>query len=721
MNINLREEATSEYLSLYENFLDEIESLNKKIVDGFYEEMQKSKYDKFQRFIFGVMSTYADIIVNGETNIISIWLESPVNLHSYLKDYRAGEAAEEVCVQIEHQMEELTYSKLSIEEIEPIISDRPIVSEEGFSVIEGLCKTAQIEVQEIKNRFLSQISSKEVDNNIYKTLTPLIESTSNVINSFYEVTLNAFTKIHEYVINIINGTYDTNEDGNYDIGQDNADNILNTYAGSNSENLRLGNNPQDTFKDLTDSIYRTIEREYYCKLDGKEKTIPYDAVAELMHVYKSFYNKFGMYLKDNFNSPEERKNFINTEYINVTQERNNVKYFNSGDWEKFKAQVHDTYSVFEFAADMEKNIALDCIRGKANDNNFTYGAYVLFTPILKGYVETADNEQYEQFKEWAVDEIDKILQKKYDNHLDEKDVNESEETEETEEQDESEKTEESKESAETRELEKKDIKKIYVEIEELLKELDENIPKRYQDLYNSLKVLEKSSYIISPILKKLNRNAVELFKDGFTISNIHEMACKTFLTPILKPCGKSFNGVKEFCDKTLLAKFKDEFNPQGDLRIGELEYINIDGLFDEKGNLIISNEIISDKNKLILYQYKVEEWGFIKDWCDISPAFGEIRECVARIPREQVYINMPKEEAEKKVKYNREKRVEFESIFFTVTFIYNSRVKYSFLKFNKKNDSAFSNLIDDVIDVAIESKGILLNNVENIKHLLKRM
>ena len=147
--------------------------------------MQQSKYDKLQHRISGIIDAYMETIVNNiETGVFQTWQESEGSLRSCLRTYRAGDAADEVCAQIEQQMEDLMQDILKIEKADLIVTERPVVSEDGLEQLEDICRTAQTEIQNLKTEYASQVSSKELDNDIYGTLRPLIEGVATNMEAF---------------------------------------------------------------------------------------------------------------------------------------------------------------------------------------------------------------------------------------------------------------------------------------------------------------------------------------------------------------------------------------------------------------------------------------------------------------------------------------------------------------------------------------------------------
>ena len=221
MNINLREEETIQYMLFYQRYLEDVQTLNKKVMDVLNAVMQQSKYDKLQQRIFGIIDAYMETIVNNiETGVFTTWKESEGSLRSCLRTYRAGDAADEVCAQIEQQMEDLMQDILKIEKADLIVTERPVVSEDGLEQLEDICRTAQTEIQNLKTEYTSQVLSKELDNDIYGTLRPLIEGVATNMETFFEASLNSFVELHEFVSGISTQLHNLSEVNGY-----NGDNL----------------------------------------------------------------------------------------------------------------------------------------------------------------------------------------------------------------------------------------------------------------------------------------------------------------------------------------------------------------------------------------------------------------------------------------------------------------------------------------------------------------
>lgn len=415
MRINLREEETAHYISLFENYLDDIQVLNQKVTDVLNEVMLQSKYDKLQRTISDIMDTYGDMIVNDiETGAFHTWEESDASLRSCLRRYRAGDAADAVCAQVEQSLNDLMQDILKIDKDEILITERPIVNEEGLDRLEDICRSANTELLDIKANYKAKISACADENEIFDTLIPLVENIAINMETFFDTSLRRFEQLHEFARTVaaeIQRRADEYNGGDSHKGSKNGQGA----SSQNKESQSSQTNPGDLRK-ITEYIYDTLSKE-----QGEEKkTLSYEMMSQIADVYYKFYHKFGSELEDNFENQEERENFIQREYIQVTRERGNDKYFKGEEVWTFKSHACRTYTVFDKVAEMEKNIAEACIKGEAEDTNLVYGAYVLLTPVLKCNVKEKSKRQFDDFEQWAVDEIKRIIG--INNILDENDT-----------------------------------------------------------------------------------------------------------------------------------------------------------------------------------------------------------------------------------------------------------------------------------------------------------
>lgn len=213
MKINLREEATAEYTGLYQKYLEDVQKLNKNVTDVLNNVLQQSKYDVLQKLISDIIDAYMETIAgNIENDLFSNWVDSNGSLRSCLKTYRAGDAADAVCAQIEKNMRDLMEETLRIEKADLIVTDRPVVSESGLNELEGICKKAQTDIQTIKSNYLSQVNDRSDENEIFGTLEPLFVGIASYLEKFFEASSSRFVKLHEFVTEVSNDLRKSSEE-----------------------------------------------------------------------------------------------------------------------------------------------------------------------------------------------------------------------------------------------------------------------------------------------------------------------------------------------------------------------------------------------------------------------------------------------------------------------------------------------------------------------------
>ena len=415
MRINLREEETTNFLGFYRDYLETIQQLNKKVTDLLNDIMQESRYDKLQQRISQIIDTYSETIIGGvENGIFVTWVESKGSLRSCLNTYKAGESADEVCAQIEQTMGDLMVDILRIEKADVIVTERPIVSEDGLEQLEDAFRTAIIEIQDIKSEYVAQTNNRSEENEIFGTLRPLFEGIASNLESFFEASQNSFEEFHEFVRGISLQLHNIAEENGVRDSSGTRSTSESRIAKQLSSALKTAalsmgdvadSSSFDQFKEITNILYGAINND----ATNKRKKVPYEAIIMIMPIYHKFYSEFGELLKDRFKTNDEREEYVKREYIGVTRERKNDQYFEGEEAWTFKSHAHHTYTVFDRVADMERNIAIACKNGTANDINLLYGAYVLFNPILEGYIDRQDEDQYSEFSIWASEEILRIL------------------------------------------------------------------------------------------------------------------------------------------------------------------------------------------------------------------------------------------------------------------------------------------------------------------------
>ena len=201
MNVNLREEETTEYLSVFKAFIEDISQLNKKVLDVQYEVLQQAQYEQLQQYLFRIIDVYEEVVINNIDNgvLFSAWTESKGSLRACLRTYKAGDSADEVCAQIELTMGDLMLDALKIRKIDAVITARPIVTENGIEKLEEICRDARGEIQDIKENYIAQAESKSTDNEIYGTLISLFVGVTSNLEVFFEAAQKGFEDLHEFL------------------------------------------------------------------------------------------------------------------------------------------------------------------------------------------------------------------------------------------------------------------------------------------------------------------------------------------------------------------------------------------------------------------------------------------------------------------------------------------------------------------------------------------
>ena len=201
MNVNLREEETTEYLSVFKAFIEDISQLNKKVLDVQYEVLQQAQYEQLQQYLFRIIDVYEEVVINNIDNgvLFSAWTESKGSLRACLRTYKAGDSADEVCAQIELTMGDLMLDALKIGKIDAVITARPIVTENGIEKLEEICRDARGEIQDIKENYIAQAESKSTDNEIYGTLISLFVGVAANLEVFFEAAQKGFEDLHEFL------------------------------------------------------------------------------------------------------------------------------------------------------------------------------------------------------------------------------------------------------------------------------------------------------------------------------------------------------------------------------------------------------------------------------------------------------------------------------------------------------------------------------------------
>lgn len=161
----------------------------------------------------------------------------------------------------------------------------------------------------------------------------------------------------------------------------------------------------DDFREITRLLRNTIEDDTGCE----ERELSLDNLERIIPIYREFYSEYGDVLSDGFSDYDSRADYVKRQYIEVTHERGNDRYFEGREFDTFKSHAHTTYIVFLHVADMVNNIVKAIDNKEADGDNLYFGTYVLFNPIIEGKVSSGEIECL-GFCRAAVSEILKVLE-----------------------------------------------------------------------------------------------------------------------------------------------------------------------------------------------------------------------------------------------------------------------------------------------------------------------
>lgn len=442
MKLNLREEETSGYVTLFREYLEDVQKLNTELYQVLNEHLVTSKYDRLQMTILNMFQDYREnFLGNYEATVIQRWLESNGTLKDCIVTYQAGEGAEEVCEQVHTQLFDQLGELLQVEEEECVITDRPVVTDEGIEEIKEAIRKSAGAIDELKETYTGKIREKEEENDIYATMLPLIFSISGELSRFHAFASSEIEKLHEFVQEKTAEMQQILEEtAGVPIGDRPP-----TGMGTSTAAVAAGSAPESsgsgsagtageaagggtvetageavsdqneesnrTLKEMTEYLYSTV----YNELLAEDKRIPYDVLARIIPVYHRFYETFGHDFEVPFDSPEKKEEYIKREYWGVIRERGNRGYFAGDEDSVFYSLSLTNYWCFYTVANLVTNILDAYQTNQASEENLIYGLYVLFDPILSGgTVPEERREEYETFGKQSVQEIRKILGEKTD-------------------------------------------------------------------------------------------------------------------------------------------------------------------------------------------------------------------------------------------------------------------------------------------------------------------
>lgn len=201
MRINLREEETERYKQTMEQFLVELQNSSKKMYDDLNEILVNTSYAKLQQVISTIMSGYNDMIMNDVSQkAFTDWADSPSSLRHSMRKYMVGEAAEEICEELQNQIGDLMNEMLQVEMADFTAPERPVINEGDFERIKIVLQTYGTELEDIQGRYKNQIMSMKESNEIFGSMIYLFKAVCDTIAVFIPSATHEIEKLHEFVI-----------------------------------------------------------------------------------------------------------------------------------------------------------------------------------------------------------------------------------------------------------------------------------------------------------------------------------------------------------------------------------------------------------------------------------------------------------------------------------------------------------------------------------------
>ncbi len=198
MKFSLREEKRNRYERFYTEFLEVVNRLNQQVYENLQDEVNKIKYEKAQKKLSAMLQTYLEMADVFHTKIFLTWKDSKASLRALMRLYKAGDATDALCNRTEEHLEDALREILKIEKKDQVSFAEPEVSDEGLDRLEEICKKARTEIQEIKRDFLSRLTERESENDIYGTLRPLLEGIAGHMETFFDESYRGFVELHEF-------------------------------------------------------------------------------------------------------------------------------------------------------------------------------------------------------------------------------------------------------------------------------------------------------------------------------------------------------------------------------------------------------------------------------------------------------------------------------------------------------------------------------------------
>ena len=394
MKLNLRNEATDEYIAFFKDYLEEIQEINKDVVAVLNEELKSSQYDKLQIAISESLDEYSDIITQTVTSgLFNEWENSKASLHSCLSSYYTGDSAVEVGIMIERNMSELIPEILYIQKGEAAITEHPIVSESGMAEIEKAVRDGISNLEELKNKYLILLDEKYEENNIYITLKPLLFNVVSIIVEFLNQLLNKIGELRNFVSSIsadlhkiaeeqaissFNETKEVSTNANMSANRTTNNVSAEQAVSATNETKKVSANTEKSVSGNTEDISdkRTVNGKH------QEDFLNEDNINLAVKIIEAFIKNIGVdkvnsSIDKNYNQVEANLKQFNTMRSEVDELKKQLNLLNDNSKEDTFIDKKSDSKDGDLKQDKEKSKKIDVKANKATNATDTYGRYVV--------------------------------------------------------------------------------------------------------------------------------------------------------------------------------------------------------------------------------------------------------------------------------------------------------------------------------------------------------
>ena len=434
MKFDLRESAIMEYLQLIEHFLDEVESVNSKMVENLSDVLKRTEYEYLQKNIADILARYNEYLSDLQNGIYEKWCGSEHSLLSVMKQYYIGEKGEETCINVQKKIGSMVSEHLKFVDILYTQPERPRVSVEDFDNIRQFLKTYTNQAELCYSNVCNMINKYTQDNEIYFGVTYLSwliydhmirfgqNAERNIINvkNMLEKELKSVETNKDVPINESNEIFDipmfeehTNSvkkkantvNSNYGKRKNNVDQIGEKTSRVVCKEIKgILSKDDDSvgkFRKITEVIYDVV-------IDArinKSKGVSDKVIKECMPIYNKLYKTFGRYLRYIGNSSD-----IDA-FRQYIIDYNLRDYFVDNGLNVYASSAMNTYNFYGYYAviDAMTNVLEAYAKGEDTYMQLYRISTIAFYPVINGQVEKAKENQYKKYCANAIKEISELF------------------------------------------------------------------------------------------------------------------------------------------------------------------------------------------------------------------------------------------------------------------------------------------------------------------------